>query len=247
MKTHILTFLFAFKLSFVFSQTNSFPSSGSVGIGTTSPSSILEVLGEVDAPTQIKVINQSLESNARAGYSLWNGTGTGDYFAFLLNGKNYTGVPGWANRLTIQSGSQVLNGVLFYANQGGIQFSTSGTNNPDIFIAPNGNVGFSTSNPASKLSVNGNVESKEIQVKATIADYVFKDGYDLMSLEEVEQFIIENKHLPNMYSEKNQIENNGNIPLGQITMSLLEKIEELTLHVIELNKRISLIEYTNQN
>jgi hypothetical protein len=242
MKTAILTLLLAIKLTVAFNQTNTFPSSGSVGIGTTSPSSILEISEEINAPTQIRVRNHSLSSNARAGYSLWNGPTNGDVFAFLLNGKNYTGVAGWDNRLSIQAGSGIANGIVFYAAQGGIQFSTTGTNNPDIYVAPNGNIGFSTKNPSSKLSVNGNVESKEIQVKATIADYVFADDYSLMSLEALEAFIKKNKHLPNVYSEKDQIANNGNIPLGEVTMSLLEKIEELTLHVIELNKKIKELE-----
>jgi hypothetical protein len=224
------------------SQSNTFPATGNVGIGTTAPSTIFEVVDNKDASNYIKVRNESSGVNARVGYLLYNGSGVGDYFAFVLNGKNYNGVPGWADRVITGSGSSVTNGLVLYATTGGIQMSASGANNPDIYVSSNGNVGFNTRNPSSKLSVNGNVESKEIQVKATIADYVFADDYKIMPLEEVESFINENKHLPNVFSEKDQIANNGNIPLGQVTMSLLEKIEELTLYIIDLNKRIKELE-----
>ena len=242
MKKFYLLVSNCFFFTVILSQTNTFPASGNIGIGTLAPREELTIESNQNGINSLLIRNNSTGTSARTGVSFYNGSGNGDYFSFLLNGKNYNGVSGWSNRLTVQSGSTVSNGIVFYANKGGIQFSTSGTNNPDIYVAPNGNVGFSTSNPASKLSVNGNVESKEIQVKATIADYVFKENYNLMSLEEIENFIIENKHLPNVFSEKDQISNNGNIPLGQVTMSLLEKIEELTLHVIELNKRIKDLE-----
>ncbi len=66
------------------------------------------------------------------------------------------------------------------------------------------------------------------------ADYVFEENYDLPKLEEVEQFIKDNKHLPNVPSAK-EVADSG-IELGEMTKIQQEKIEELTLYIIEQNK-----------
>lgn len=71
-------------------------------------------------------------------------------------------------------------------------------------------------------------------------DYVFEDGYELRSLKETEEFIRTHKHLPNIPSA-GEVEREG-IALGQMNRLLLEKIEELTLHLIEKEKRIEKIE-----
>ena len=84
--------------------------------------------------------------------------------------------------------------------------------------------------------------AKEIYVvnDGTWADYVFNKDYKLKSLKDVEEFIAKNKHLPNVPSA-NEIATNGN-NVGQTEKVLLEKIEELTLYVIEQNKRIEELE-----
>ncbi len=72
------------------------------------------------------------------------------------------------------------------------------------------------------------------------ADFVFEDDYDLMSLDEVESFVEKNNHLPGVESaESMQI--NG-LEMGEFQIKLLQKIEELTLYVIEQNKRIAELE-----
>ena len=97
----------------------------------------------------------------------------------------------------------------------------------------------------SELEVNGdgifdgNLESKKIKVTATpgsVPDYVFKDNYRLRSLSELESFIKTNSHLPNVPSAK-EVEENGQ-DVGDIQLKLLEKIEELTLYMIELEKKV---------
>jgi len=99
-----------------------------------------------------------------------------------------------------------------------------------------GNVGIGTNNPSYKLSVNGTIQSTEVVVESGWADYVFEKDYRLVPLEDVEMFIKENKHLPNMPSAK-QIAENG-LHLGDVQKRMMEKIEELTLYVIELKKEI---------
>ena len=85
----------------------------------------------------------------------------------------------------------------------------------------------------------GNIESKKVKVSAapgSFPDYVFAKEYQLKSLPELEAFIRENGHLPNVPTAK-EVEANGQ-DLGLIQQKLLEKIEELTLYTIEQQKLI---------
>lgn len=100
-----------------------------------------------------------------------------------------------------------------------------------------GNVGIGTENPKDKLSVNGNIRSKEVKVEATgWPDYVFEDDYKITSLESLEKFIKINKHLPEVPSAK-EISDNG-LELGEMNKTLMKKVEELTLYLIEQNKAL---------
>ena len=112
-------------------------------------------------------------------------------------------------------------------------------------IITNNNIGIGTSSfvdggDSYSLSVNGKVRAHEIKVYTSWADYVFKDGYDLKTLEEVETYINKNGHLPNIPSEK-EVEEKG-VKLGEMKAKLLEKIEELTLYIIDQEKRIKVLE-----
>lgn len=114
-------------------------------------------------------------------------------------------------------------------------------------IKGNGNVGIGTAltnNPNNyKLAVNGTIGAKGVNIEITSttwADYVFEKKYKMMSLEEVEQFIFKNKHLPNIPSACD-VEKQG-IDVGLIEAKLLEKIEELTLYIIGQEKRIKELE-----
>ncbi len=99
-----------------------------------------------------------------------------------------------------------------------------------------GNVGIGTTIPDDRLTVKGRIHAEEVKVDLSVPgpDYVFKEGYDLKSLEEVQEHIQEHGHLPNIPSAK-EMEEKG-VELGIMNMKLLEKIEELTLYVIELKK-----------
>jgi len=101
-------------------------------------------------------------------------------------------------------------------------------------------VGIGTLTPAEKLSVNGNIRAKEIKVEtANWPDYVFEEDYQMPSLTETEAFIKKHKHLPGM-PNKEQVAAEG-ISLGEMNRKLLEKVEELTLHLIrEQEARIAL-------
>ncbi|RNC79848.1 MAG: hypothetical protein ED557_11970 [Balneola sp.] len=96
-------------------------------------------------------------------------------------------------------------------------------------------IGIGTTDPTNALEVNGTIRSKEVRVEATgWPDYVFHPEYELRSLEEIEAHIKAKGHLPEVPSAK-EVEEEGQ-HLGEMQQLLLKKIEELTLHVIELKK-----------
>jgi hypothetical protein len=101
-------------------------------------------------------------------------------------------------------------------------------------------VGIGTTIPDAKLTVKGTVHANEVKVDLNVQgpDYVFEKGYDLMSLEETKAYIEANKHLPEVPSAK-EMEKNG-VQLGEMNLLLLKKVEELTLHLIEQNKKLEI-------
>lgn len=104
-----------------------------------------------------------------------------------------------------------------------------------------GNVGIGTTNiDGWQLAVGGKIRAQEIKVETGWADYVFLNDYKLPTLQEVEQHIQEKGHLINIPSSA-QVEANG-IELGEMNKLLLEKIEELTLYILQQEKRIQILE-----
>jgi hypothetical protein len=92
-----------------------------------------------------------------------------------------------------------------------------------------------------EVKPDGSVYSREIFVQVTdFPDYVFKKGYKLMPLDEVEKYYKANQHLPEVPSEKEIVENGLNI--GDMNKVLLKKIEELTLYTVDLEKKLKALE-----
>ena len=92
------------------------------------------------------------------------------------------------------------------------------------------------------IDVRGTGHFCKIKVKTQgFCDYVFNDDYKLMPLDELSEFIKINKHLPNIPSEKEVMEE-GSFDLGEINKVLLEKIEELTLYILQQEERIKALE-----
>ena len=95
-----------------------------------------------------------------------------------------------------------------------------------------------------EFRVFGNVNATRFVVNGTwsleVPDYVFKKGFSLTSLEETEKFVQKNHHLPEIPSAKEFKQDGMN--LAEMNLRLLKKVEELTLHMIEQNKRIKTLE-----
>jgi hypothetical protein len=126
---------------------------------------------------------------------------------------------------------------------GNIKFQTIEDTQPatqskvQMTITKTGNVGIGTETPDTKLAVNGTVHAKEVVVDLVgWPDYVFENKYKLMPLDELEKSINANKHLPNIPSA-DDVECYG-IGLGDMNKKLMEKVEELTLYIIQLNKEL---------
>lgn len=100
-----------------------------------------------------------------------------------------------------------------------------------------GNVGIGTASTDYKLTVAGGIHAREVKVTLNAgADYVFASDYKLTPLHELENFVIANKHLPGIASETEMLEQG--LDMGSFQIKLLEKIEELTLYIIQQQKEI---------
>ncbi|MDQ0638311.1 hypothetical protein QF042_001876 [Pedobacter sp. W3I1] len=190
---------------------------GNVGIGTTTPGSTLTV-----------------RSGSGTGVSI--NPGSNPYFGTLgFNRESATGAifdpAGKAFQINNGGGDQNLH-IQVYNGDG-----TLVTNNSFVISGTNGNVGIGTASLSEKLSVEGKIRAREIKVESALwPDYVFEAHYPIISLKNLDLYIKENKHLPGMPSAK-EVAANG-IELGEMNKKLLEKIEELTLHLIEKDKKI---------
>ncbi|MCF6185212.1 MAG: hypothetical protein L3J56_11460 [Bacteroidales bacterium] len=106
-----------------------------------------------------------------------------------------------------------------------------------MVIKAGGNVGIGTGNPHNELEVNGTIRCKHFKVDVNAgADFVFDNNYKLMSLDELEKYVKQYKHLPQIPDE-NAMKRDA-VDVMALNIKLLQKVEELTLYIIKLNTKI---------
>jgi len=160
-----------------------------------------------------------------------------------LQGTAYSYDPVWLAKYTpreeitdlrINVGDGVTAGDRFVV---GTTLWNNGSFHEFFVVRTDGNVGIGVAQPTSKLDVNGTIRAQEVKIEATgWPDFVFTKDYRLPSLSDVEKHIKDNGTLPNIPSEQ-EVKENG-IAMGDMQAKLLQKIEELTLYIIEQNKTI---------
>jgi hypothetical protein len=194
---------------------------GNLGLGTSAPSSQLTLgsLNSINPNSTGNEINYSSltfqNSNAGNNYLIGRISAVQEKGNYIDAGAMvfYTGVAGLYERMRINTNGNLLVGKAIQANT------------------------------SYKLDVNGNIRGNAITVNTTGADFVFQSNYKLWPLAYLENYIVENHHLPDIATAK-EMQTNG-LDLGENETKLLQKIEELTLYLIEKDKQLSHTEAVN--
>ncbi|PUZ27005.1 hypothetical protein GA0116948_104234 [Chitinophaga costaii] len=223
---------------------------GNVGIGTLGPAAKLYVKANntgsdinatanlsgdviVEAPTGGRLANKgaSLEFALPANTDGSNPYGQGRILTVAGNTANGQAV-----------GKMILGTRRQFTKTGD---TTSWSYGDDLVIDGSGNVGIGTLTPQSLLSVKGLITAQKVKVTMTgWADYVFENGYQLPSLQWLEAYVKAHHHLPDLPAG-DTVTTQG-LDVGEMNKLLLKKLEEQTLYLIELNKKVDALQLENK-
>lgn len=241
-----------------------FSQNGNVGLGGFSgagvPAARLEVIGSgTTSATNTFMLKRSnndtlfrVRDDGRIGID-FNGSSYGRTLNIGGTGINFYG----------SDASETFGGAIFPTDTSLVIWSDSPANHYLVLQPSWGNTGIGTYAPNAKFHVNGAMliggnsavigtgyslsvdgkiiaEEMRVQLSTSWPDYVFSDEYKLMPIEDLEMNIRQNKHLPNIPSAAEVTAENG-FDLGDMNKRLLEKVEELTLYIIQLKKENNIL------
>jgi len=157
----------------------------------------------------------------------------------IHNGANYGGV-------FIANGDGTGTNYAIYGAANGAAENFAGYFHGNVKVTSTLQVGSAAIPVGYVASVDGKIACEEVFIALSGAwpDYVFNENYPLLSLEEFEKSVKENKHLPGMMPAVEVASNNGYL-IGDLQQKTLEKVEELSLYIIELNNRVKILEKEN--
>ncbi|HVI44218.1 MAG TPA: hypothetical protein VM802_05095 [Chitinophaga sp.] len=218
---------------------NTFPATGNVGIGTATPGQKL-TLDFGATRNSISMISDG-DANAYSDLQFAVKTGT-----TVPTGNPNQWIISHRKDAYFTGGGTALTSLEFYCTRvgGGYYAPLAFKANGDVILASpyqtsrSGNVGIGTTNPGSyKLAVEGTIGARKVKVtQAAWADYVFSPDYKLPTLAAVEAFIKAHGHLPDVPSAA-EVTKDG-LDLAEINKQQMQKIEELTLYLIQQQKTI---------
>ncbi len=227
-----------------FTDQHYFEQGGNVGIGTGA-----------SAPVARLDIKSSSVSSANSAMMVRNSSGDtlirirdNGYVGIGYNGASYgrpLNIEG--SGMNFYHNVSTYGGSIFPNSDGALSLWAPSSN---INLQPTGGaVTIGTYTPATGylLSIDGKAICNELKIQLTSGwpDYVFGEDYKLRSLEELEQSIKLNKHLPNIPSAADITADKG-FEVGDMNRRLLEKVEELTLYIIDINKQNKQLQQSNK-
>ncbi|WP_051335905.1 tail fiber protein [Aquimarina latercula] len=219
---------------------------GNVGIGTMNPTQKLDIIGTIKSdklllndPNNTSDWNTLWQSGFYQSYNATNLPEPNQWF-WGINMNHSSNNPEYRYNGQIVIKNNSVHPKMYFRST-----NKEGTGTWARLVHSVGNqyiegaLGIGTNTPDAKLTVKGNIHTQEVKVDlngAVAPDYVFLEDYDLKTINEVEAYIKDQGHLPNIPSAA-EMEQNG-IELKQMNLNLLEKIEELTLYTISQEKQL---------